>query len=95
MAYAKPIASSLVIIAVLWLLTHSGQPSWFGLVLDGALFSVGYLLLLQAMKYFDRIDLVILERMIPFPQLTKRLLPHTRLGSSLLSDPQRIETTLR
>ena len=93
-AYAKPVLSSLAVIALFWKVTHLEQPSWSKLIIEGILFGAAYVVLLLLFRFFDSFDLEIAARILPIPRIARRFIPDAELGSALLPDSESTETTV-
>lgn len=93
-AYLKPLFSSVLVIAVLWVFTHAEVPSWSRLVIEGVIFSPLYLGLLVLLRFFDSFDLNMVERFLPIPRIARRIIPDAELGGALLSDSESAQTTV-
>lgn len=94
LAYLKPIVCSLGCIALISVLAHSERSSWSKLVVNGIVFGVAYLVLLLLVRFFDSSDLMMVERFLPIPRIARRIIPNAELGSSLLPDSERAQTTV-
>lgn len=92
-AYAKPTLCSLVIVCVLWTLTHGEPPSWRKLVTEGITFGTAYLVLLLLVRFFDSFDLEIAEGLLPIPRVVRRIIPDAGPGCALLPDSETVQTT--
>jgi O-antigen/teichoic acid export membrane protein len=73
--YLKPVACSVALLAVLWLLTRSQPSSWSGLVTHGIAFGIAYLVLLLLLQFFDSFDAAILKRLSPAFLLARKVAP--------------------
>ena len=92
-AYVKPLISSLAAASLVWASARLEQPTWIGLIFAGICFSIVYLGSLLLLRFFDTFDLTILERFLPIPRVARRMIPDAELGSSLLPDSERTQTT--
>jgi O-antigen/teichoic acid export membrane protein len=72
--YRKALGSALAAVLTLWLVAGAAATSWTRLALRGAIFSLVYLSLLLAARFFDAVDLAIAEAIFPVPSFMKRLL---------------------
>ena len=79
-AYLKPIVCSLVALLLLWAFASSDAHSWSKLALHGMVFAGAYLVLLPGCRFFDRVDLSILEGLIPVRRAARKLIPNQMLN---------------
>ena len=63
-------------------------------MVNGIVFGVAYLVLLLLVRFFDSSDLMMVERFLPIPRIARRIIPNAELGSSLLPDSERAQTTV-
>jgi O-antigen/teichoic acid export membrane protein len=92
-AYVKPIVSSLLVAGVVFFFLRAVAVSWGGLFSGGLLFGAAYSLLLLLFRFFDHIDLAIVERIVRVPSFIRRIVPNAELGSSLFANRKSAQAT--
>jgi len=93
-AYLKPVISSLLAAAVLFVFERSAEARWITLFGEALVFAGAYLVLLLLFRFFDSFDLEIVEKFLPVPRIARRFIPDAELGSALLPDSESAETTI-
>jgi hypothetical protein len=85
-AYLKPVLGSLLAAAGMFLFLRILRVSSFSLFAVALVFGFTYTLLLLLFRFFDTADLALAESVVSVPPLIKRLVPNTKMNSSLLYD---------
>jgi O-antigen/teichoic acid export membrane protein len=92
-AYVKPIISSLLVAGGVLFFLRAVRVSWGGLFAGGLLFGAAYSLLLLLFRFFDWVDLAIVERIVRVPSFIRRIVPNAELGSSLFANRKSAQAT--
>ncbi len=74
-AYLKPVACSLLILAMLRIISPLDHLGWGGLVVHGVVFGVVYVLSLLLTRFFDPFDLAQVESLYPGARIVRRIIP--------------------
>jgi O-antigen/teichoic acid export membrane protein len=92
-AYLKPILASLLAAGgVLFFLRAMGV-SWVGLFIGAIIFGAAYSMLLLLFRFFDSVDLAIVDRIVRVPSFIRRIVPNAELGSPLFANRKSAEAT--
>jgi O-antigen/teichoic acid export membrane protein len=74
-AYLKPILCSIVLLTAEFFIFLPYGPTWFGLVLEGAVFAFLYATILLYFNFFDHYDWGKIEGLFPIARLARRIAP--------------------
>jgi len=85
-AYFKPIVSALLVFAGLRVIARLVANTWVALFAGALIFGGIYFILLLLLRFFDSVDLSVVERVIRLPSFVRRIVPNAELGRPLLSN---------
>jgi O-antigen/teichoic acid export membrane protein len=92
-AYLKPILASLLAAGGVAFFLRAMAVSWVGLFLGAIIFGVAYSMLLLLLRFFDTVDLAIVDRIVRVPSFIRRIVPNAELGSPLFANRKSAEAT--
>jgi O-antigen/teichoic acid export membrane protein len=92
-AYLKPLIASLPAAGGLLLFLRLVSISWVGLFTGALIFGSIYSLLLLLLRFFDSVDLQIVDSVVQVPSFFRRIVPNAELGGAIFANRKSAQTT--
>jgi O-antigen/teichoic acid export membrane protein len=92
-AYLKPMVSSLPAAAALFFFLRFVRVSWLALFSGGLIFGSVYCLFLLILRFFDSVDLQIVDGVVQIPSFVRRIVPNAELGGAIFANRKSAQTT--
>lgn len=92
-AYIRPLISASLLAIVVFSFIRTDDLTWVGLCAWAVLFGAGYLVMLLLLRFFDAVDLAIIDSVISVPSFVRRIVPNAELGRPLFPNRKSARTT--
>jgi O-antigen/teichoic acid export membrane protein len=92
-AYLKPMVSSLPAAAALFFFLRFVRVSWLALFSGALIFGSVYCLFLLILRFFDSVDLQIVDGIVQIPSFVRRIVPNAELGGAIFANRKSAQTT--